>query len=69
MKVGAVLIPENDKLVGIFTGRSAVSRVIAKDRNVATTRLADVMTAEPKTINSDKTFGYALPIMRRRLPP
>lgn len=62
-KVSAVLVVENDKLVGIFTERDAVSRVIARDRDVKKTRLADVMTAEPKTIAPDKTFGYALLLM------
>ena len=62
-KVSAVLVLENERLVGIFTERDAVSRVIAKDRDVKTTRLADVMTASPKTIAPDKTFGYALLLM------
>ena len=50
IKVSAVLVIENDRLIGIFTERDAVSRVIAKDRDVRTTRLSDVMTADPKTI-------------------
>lgn len=62
-KVSAVLVLENERLVGIFTERDAVSRVIAKDRDVKTTRLVDVMTASPKTISPDKTFGYALLLM------
>ena len=62
-KVSAVLVLENERLVGIFTERDAVSRVIAKDRDVGTTRLSDVMTANPKTIAPDKTFGYALLMM------
>lgn len=62
-KVSAVLVLENERLIGIFTERDAVSRVIAKDRDVKTTRLADVMTTSPKTIAPDKTFGYALLLM------
>jgi len=49
-----------------------VSRVIAKDRDVATTQLSEVMTQHPKTIAAEKTFGYALLIMYennfRRVP-
>ncbi|NBR27348.1 MAG: CBS domain-containing protein [Betaproteobacteria bacterium] len=63
MKVSAVMILEEEKLVGIFTERDAVSRVIAKDRDPLATKLADVMTADPQTISPDKTFGYALLIM------
>jgi CBS domain-containing protein len=43
-KVGAVLVVDGENLVGIFTGRDAAFRVIAKDRDANTTRLADVMT-------------------------
>jgi CBS domain-containing protein len=71
-KVSAVIVVEGQSLVGIFTERDAVSRVIAKDRDVHTTRLADVMTAAPKTISPDKSFGYALLMMHengfRHLP-
>ena len=62
-KVSAVLVLEHERLIGIFTERDAVSRVIAKDRDARTTRLADVMTASPKNIAPDKTFGYALLMM------
>ncbi len=62
-KVSAVVVLENKNLIGIFTERDAVSRVIAQDRNVLTTLLSDVMTKSPKTIAPDKTFGYALLLM------
>ena len=39
-KVRALLVLDNDALVGIFTERDAVSRVIAEDRDVATTQLS-----------------------------
>jgi len=62
-KVGAVMVVEQGQLVGIFTERDAVYRVIAHGRDVQTTRLADVMTAAPKTVDPEKTNGYALLIM------
>jgi CBS domain-containing protein len=62
-KVGAVLVVEHHNLVGIFTERDVVFRVIAKDRDVRTTRLADVMTVAPLTVAPDKSFGYALLLM------
>ena len=61
--VGAVMVVENERLVGIFTERDAVFRVIARGRDVQTTRLADVMTSEPQTVDPDKSFGYALLMM------
>ena len=62
-KVGAVMVVEDQRLVGIFTERDVVVRVIAQDRDAQTTRLAEVMTAAPKTDDPDKSFGYALLLM------
>ncbi len=62
-KVGAVLVLDHGSLVGIFTERDAVFRVIAQDRDSGATRLADVMTPSPTTITPDKSFGYALLLM------
>ncbi len=61
--VGAVMVVEQERLVGIFTERDAVFRVIAQGRDVQTTRLADVMTASPQTIDPDKPYGHALFMM------
>ena len=60
---GAVLIVEDDDLLGIFTERDAVFRVIAAGLDPDTTRLSDVMTKSPKTITPDKTFGHAMLLM------
>ena len=62
-QVGAVMVVEHEHLVGIFTERDAVFRVIARGRDAQTTRLADVMTAAPRTVDPDKSFGYALLLM------
>ena len=61
--VGAVMVVENELLVGIFTERDVVFRVIAEGRDSLTTRLAEVMTAAPRTVDPDKSFGYALLMM------
>jgi CBS domain-containing protein len=62
--VGAVMVVENEHLVGIFTERDAVFRVIARGRDAQTTRLADVMTTSPHTVDPDKSFGYAMLLMQ-----
>jgi CBS domain-containing protein len=71
-KVGAVLVVDNDRLVGIFTERDALVRVIAQDRDSRQARLVDVMTPSPVTVSPDKSFGYALLLMHengfRHLP-
>ena len=62
-KVGAVLVVKEGCLVGIFSERDAVYRVMAAHRDPRVTRLAQVMTPDPKTVDPDDTFGYALLLM------
>jgi CBS domain-containing protein len=64
-RVGAVLVTDKqNRLVGIFTGRDAVTRVLAEGRDVAKTRLADVMTASPSTLAPGMTAIDALHLMQ-----
>ena len=65
-KVGAVMVLDNQKLVGIFTERDAVFRVIAQGRDAQATRLSEVMTAAPITVDPDKSYGYALLLMHEK---
>ncbi|HTZ77133.1 MAG TPA: CBS domain-containing protein [Stellaceae bacterium] len=65
--IGAVLVTTKDgQLVGIFTGRDAVGRVLAEGRDAAKTTLAEVMTAEPHTMAPDQTAIEALRMMQDR---
>jgi len=62
--VGAVLVTEkHGRLIGIFTGRDAVHRVLAAGKSAAKTRLKDVMTATPTTMSPDRTVIDALRLM------
>ena len=65
-QVGAVLVVENERLVGIFTERDAVYRVMAPDRDPRLTRVVEVMTRDPVSVEPDETFGYALLLMHER---
>jgi CBS domain-containing protein len=60
---GAVLVLEGETLVGIFTERDAVFRVVARGLDPATTLLSQVMTTEPKTLSPGKSYGHALALM------
>ena len=60
---GAVLVVDRGRLAGIFTERDALFRVIAEGRAPETTRLAEVMTENPRTIAPDRPFGHALQLM------
>ena len=60
-RVGAVLVTdEKDRLVGIFTGRDAVCRVLADNRSAARTTLETVMTRNPDCIDPTTTAIEAL---------
>lgn len=43
--IGSVLVVENDRLVGIFTERDVMRRVVAERRDASKTTLSDVMTS------------------------
>ena len=70
--VGAALVVDNGKLVGIFTERDIVFRVVARGLDSTKTTLGEVMTRDPKTIAPDKSFGVAMLLMHeskfRHLP-
>ncbi len=61
---GAVLVIDNKQLVGIFTERDVVFRVLAKGQDAVTTRLRDVMTAAPATLAPGTSYGHALLLMQ-----
>jgi CBS domain-containing protein len=65
-KVGAVLVVEDGRLIGIFTERDAVFRVMARGLDPEATLLGDVMTRDPVTVAPDETFGYALLLMHEK---
>jgi CBS domain-containing protein len=72
-RVGAVLVTDhNASLLGIFTGRDAVDRMLAEGRDPAATTLADVMTPDPNTMAPHHTAIEALRLMQdarcRHLP-
>jgi len=63
-EVGAVLVTDaNGALVGIFTGRDVVGRVVAAGLDAKSTPLGDVMTPNPATMSPDKTAIDALRLM------
>ncbi|MGE0736124.1 MAG: cyclic nucleotide-binding/CBS domain-containing protein [Alphaproteobacteria bacterium] len=63
-RVGAVLVARDDlTLLGIFTGRDAVCRVLAEGRDPAKVPLSEAMTAHPDTIVPGKSAVEALQIM------
>lgn len=61
---GSVLVVDDEaRLIGIFTGRDAVCRVLATGRDPARTGLAEAMTSNPVTISPERTAVDALRLM------
>lgn len=72
-RVGAVMVVDRagvgpvGRLLGIFTERDALFKVIAGKLDPDTTQLAEVMTPNPITIDADRPFLHALHIMNDNL--
>ena len=72
-RCGAVLVcDEERRLLGIFTGRDAVCRVLSEGRNAAETAVREVMTSDPITMPPEHLAIEALRLMQdggfRHLP-
>ena len=65
-RMGAVLVMEGERLVGIVTERDIAVRVVAAGLSPERTRLAEVMTPDPDTLKPDDTVHAALDLMARR---
>jgi CBS domain-containing protein len=70
--IGSLLVVDGTRLIGIFTERDALFRVVAGGRDPVSTTIAEVMTPQPQTIHPDEPFLRALRIMHegkfRHLP-
>jgi CBS domain-containing protein len=64
-RIGAILVTGSDgKLVGLFTGRDAVGRVLADAMDPTTALLNSVMTKQPDTLGPDAHAIDALRMMQ-----
>lgn len=59
-RVGAVLVVENETLVGLFSERDVLTRVVAQGRTPAETPLSEVMTENPQSLTFDEEIVFAL---------
>jgi CBS domain-containing protein len=63
--IGAVPVVHNGKLVGIFSERDLMRRVVAEGCDPRSTCLAEVMTDDPLTVNMNEELESCLTLMRR----
>ena len=65
-KIGALIVMDGGKLVGIFTERDALSRVLAAGRDPRDTRVVEVMTTDPCCVSPEMTVGAAMELVTKR---
>lgn len=63
--VGAVPVLSGDRVVGIFTERDIMSRIVAAGRDPASTRMADVMTTNLLTADIEDTHETCMRRMQQ----
>ena len=63
--IGAVPVIHNGKVVGIFSERDLMKRVVAEGRDPRNTRMAEVMTDDPLTVSMHEELENCMTLMRR----
>jgi CBS domain-containing protein len=64
--VGAVLVMNGEELVGVFTERDVLRRVVGEHRDPDTTRVRDVMTKELVVMRPSSTVQDAMTVVAER---
>jgi CBS domain-containing protein len=59
-RIGAIMVVEDQRPVGIFTERDVLAKVIAKVSDLNVAQLKDYMTSNPICLRSDDSIAYAL---------
>jgi CBS domain-containing protein len=63
--IGAVPVLRDGVLVGIFSERDLMKRVVVEGRQADTTRVGDVMTNDPLVVSPEETLENCMLLMRR----
>lgn len=58
--IGFVCVVSEDNLIGVFTERDVLTKVIASDVDVRRTRVEQVMTRDPEYLFIDDHLAFAL---------
>jgi CBS domain-containing protein len=62
--IGAIAVKDGTKIVGVFTERDLLTRVVARGRDPARTRIREVMTRDMVTVVDSTTVANAAAVMR-----
>jgi CBS domain-containing protein len=63
--IGAVPVLRDGLLVGIFSERDLMKRVVVEGLQAGSTRVGEVMTSDPLTVNPQETPDNCMLLMRR----
>lgn len=65
-RIGALVVLDGERLVGMFTERDILRRVVAQRRDAAETHVRDVMTEEVACCRMHTTLEEARGVMKNR---
>lgn len=65
-KIGAIIVMDGERLIGIFTERDALNKVLAAGLDPARTKVSEVMTKDPYCIPPMTTVGEAMALVTKR---
>jgi CBS domain-containing protein len=65
-KIGALIVMDGERLIGIFTERDALNKVLASGLDAGNTKVAEVMTKDPYCIHPTTTVGEAMKLITKR---
>lgn len=65
-KIGALVVMDGERLIGIFTERDALTKVLAGGLDPRSTKVSEVMTKDPYCIAPTTTVGDAMELVTKR---
>ena len=65
-RIGALIVMEGEQLIGIFTERDALNRVLAAGLDPVSTKISAVMTKDPFCISPGITVAEAMELVTTR---
>jgi len=65
-KIGALIVLDGERLIGIFTERDALNKVLAAGLDPSSTKVSEVMTKDPYCVPPTTTVGDAMEVVTKR---
>jgi CBS domain-containing protein len=65
-RIGAMIVMDGESLIGIFTERDALNKVLAAGLDPVSTKISEVMTKDPYCISPGTTVAEAMELVTKR---